>query len=424
MSRVVFLAVLGLAALLPGAPAGQERQDWSQWRGPERDGRSGVALPERLPGELERVWEAPAGLGHASPVVSGDDVFVFGRSGDRELIRAHRLGTGAVRWVEGYPAPYRVNPAARAHGPGPKSTPAVAGGRVFTLGIGGVLSAWDAADGSRLWQHDFRDRFTTTSPTYGTAMSPLVAEGVVVAHVGGPGDGVLAAFDVESGDVVWELRLDGPAYASPILVELDGGRQLVTQSRRQIVGVGFDRGELLWSLPFRTDYDQNIVTPLAWHQRLILGGLDQPIFAVRPRRVDGGWQVDELWSNDEAPVYMSSPVQVGDRLFGMTHRRAGQFFALDLQTGEFVWRSRGREGESAAVVVAGERVLFLTDAAELVVVDASAEAYRPLARYEVADSPTWAHPVLTPSGILIRDRDALALWSWASGAGEGRAGEG
>lgn len=418
LATALGVAALGAVALVGTAPAHpvQTPTDWNQWRGPGRDGRSPVALPDVLPGELELVWETAVGTGHASPVVVDDVAFAFGRVDGREVIRALEIGSGSTVWSAEYPAPYEVNPAARGHGPGPKSTPAVVDGRVFTLGIGGVLSAWDAGDGNRLWQHDFRDRFARTSPNFGAAMSPLVAGGRVVAHVGGPGDGALAAFDVETGEISWELQLDGPAYASPILVEIDGVSQLITQSRRQVVGVGFAAGELLWSLPLRTSYDQNVVTPVAWEQRLVLGGLDHPTVAVRPVRAADDWQVRELWSNDEAPVYMSSPVRVGDRLFGMTHRRAGQFFALDLDTGEFVWRSEGREGENAAVVAAGQRVLFLTDGAELVVVDARASDYRPLARYMVADSPTWAHPVLTPSGLLVRDRAGLALWSFGDDA--------
>jgi len=412
---VAALAALALAGPAPGVPA-PEPPDWNQWRGPARDGRSGVALPETLPDRLEQDWETTVGLGHASPVVDDGVAFAFGRVDGREVIRALEIDSGSTLWASDYPAPYDMNPAARGHGPGPKSTPAVVDQRVFTLGIGGVLSAWDASDGTRLWQRDFGDRFARTSPAFGAAMSPLVADGLVVAHVGGGGDGALVAFAVATGEFSWELRLDGPAYASPILVEIDGVAQLITQSRRQIVGVGFAAGDLLWSMPLRTSYDQNVVTPVAWGQRLVLGGLDHPTVAVRPTRDDAGWEVRELWSNDEAPMYMSSPVRVGDRLFGMTHRRAGQFFAIELQTGEFVWRSEGREGENAAVVAAGRRVLFLTDDAELVVVDADAPDYRPLARYEVADSPTWAHPVVMGSGLLVRDRDGLSRWSFA-GAG-------
>ena len=108
---------------------------------------------------------------------------------------------------------------------------------------------------------------------------------------------------------------------------------------------------------------------------------------------------------------MSSPVAFSGRLFGFSHRRAGQFFALDISSGEVVWTSEGREGENAAVLLLGDQVLFLTDEAVLTVVDARADRYRPMARYEVASSPTWAHPVVTSHGLLVKDDDSLAMLS-------------
>jgi hypothetical protein len=124
----------------------------------------------------------------------------------------------------------------------------------------------------------------------------------------------------------------------------------------------------------------------------------------------GDWESNELWRNKRLPLYMNSPVIVGNRLFGMTHKRAGQFICVNVETGEPIWASRGREGENASIVALGDRVAFLTDEARLVIIDVITDVYEPLAEYEVADTPTWAHPVFTSMGVLIKDLDSLTLW--------------
>src|SRR6188768_803603 len=115
--------------------------DWPQWRGTTRDGSIDAALPAQWPDALKKRWEIPVGAGHASPVVAGNRVVVIARQADEEIVRALDVASGKEIWRAAYPAPYTVNSAAWSHGPGPKSTPAIAGGRVFTFGIGGVLSA-------------------------------------------------------------------------------------------------------------------------------------------------------------------------------------------------------------------------------------------------------------------------------------------
>ncbi len=386
--------------------------DWSQWRGPARDGVALVSLPEELPARLRRVWQVEVGVGHSSPLVAGELVFLHSREREDEVMRALRLVDGSTVWRTGYAVPYRMNPAAMAHGKGPKSTPVLAEGRLYTLGISGILSAFDTASGELLWQKTFAGQFRGTYPIYGAAMSPMVEEGLLVAHVGGARDGALVALDAESGETRWSLEGDGPGYASPILAELDGTRQLITQTDMHIVGVSFDAGELLWRIPFRTDFDQNVVTPVFHGNRLILSGLDQGVFAVELLHDGGRWTPVEVWRNETISMYMSAPVVAGGRLFGMSHKRRGQFFALDPGSGELIWTSTGREGENAALVVAGDRILVLTDGAELIVLPVEADAYQPLARYTVADSPTWAHPVPSEQGILIKDLSTLALWSF------------
>lgn len=389
---------------------GQAPFVWDQWRGPGRDGVADPAmLPETLPDALTEVWRVPVGEGYAGPLVVGETVYQFARQDGREVVRALSLADGAEVWSTSYEVSFTPESAARGHGPGPKSTPVYAEGRLFTFGITGVLSAVDAADGSVIWRHDFTDRFPETWPIWGHAMSPIVLGDRVVAHVGGDEGGALTAFDVAGGDVVWANDEFTPGYASPIVTEIDGAETLVTLSNEHIIAVDAADGGTLWSMPYATSSWQNAVTPLVVNDEVVFSGLDMDIFAVRLDPGAGGVEASERWRSDAQPLYMSSPVRVGNRVCGMTHRRRGQFFCLDVATGEPIWASRGREGDNAVFVVLGDRLAILTDAGRLVIVDALAETYEPLAEYEVATSPTWTHPVFTPQGMLIKDHDGLAL---------------
>jgi outer membrane protein assembly factor BamB len=400
-----------LAVLLAAPPA--PSADWPQWRGPARDGVVAAFAPRATwPKTLVAGYKVPVGIGHSSPVVVGDRVFVFTREGDDEVVQALELATGKRIWRQSYPAPYSMNSAATSHGKGPKSTPVVADGRIFTLGISGILSAFDAASGRLVWRKDFAGQFKTTSPLYGTATSPVVDRGLVIAWVGGDGDGALTAFDAATGAPRWSYKADGPGYASPVVAEIGGVRQVVTQSQRFVLGVSVDKGELLWKVPFTTEWTQNAVTPVVAGDVVVYSGLENPMKAVRPSRQNGVWQAEPTWGNSEVTSYMSSPVAVDGRLCGLSARRKGQLFCLDAKTGRTLWIGEGRQGDNAAILTGGGVLFVLNTDGELSVVAPGGSAPTTLAHYTVASSATWAHPVVLPRGVLVKDVDSLALWRW------------
>src|SRR5262249_3513422 len=154
-------------------------------------------------------------------------------------------------------------------------TPLVASGRVFTLGIAGALSAYDAATGKPLWRRDDKARFKATSPLYGTAMSPAADGDRIFVHLGGQGDGALLALDAATGAERWAWKDDGPGYASPVIAEIAGVRQLVTETQGLLVGLSVANGALLWKLRFTTAYDQNAVTPVIVGDLVIYSGVDK-----------------------------------------------------------------------------------------------------------------------------------------------------
>ena len=400
---VASTSLMFVTSLLPTSAA-----DWPQWRGPNRDG-SGVVFtePAQWPEKLTQRWTIAVGAGHSSPVLVGNRVYLHSRQRDDEIISAIDAATGKIVWQDRYPAPYQMNPAATAHGPGPKSTPVVAGGRVIALGISGILSALDAQSGKVIW----RKPSPATLPMYGTAMSPIVDSGLVIAYVGGHDSGALTAFDAATGTEKWKWSGDGPGYGSPIIATLGGVRQLVTQSQDRLVSVAAANGQLLWELPLRTPYTQNAVTPIAYKDLVIYSGLENPVVAIRPVNKAGRWVAEKAWENAGANLYMSSPVLVESTLYGMSSRSRGQFFAIDAATGKTLWTTRGRDAENAAIVAAGKLLLILTPQAELVVARANTASFDVVRRYTVADTPTWAHPVVDGNRIFVKDADALTLWT-------------
>ena len=384
--------------------------DWPQWRGPARDGvASAFTPPATWPAQLTPKWRVPVGAGHASPVVAGNRVVLHARQGNREIVAAYDLATGKQLWQDGTDAPYTVNPAAKGHGPGPKSTPAIAGGRVFTLGISGIFSAHDLATGKLLW----RKNAPAAPPEYGTASSPIVDGAQVIAFLGGQNAGALTALDVATGAVKWQWTGDGPGYASPILATFGGVRQIVTQSQTKILGVDAGTGRVLWELPLKTPYEQNSVTPLVVQDRLVYAGLENPTVAVRIVANHGkAWSAQPQWRNDEVSMYMSSPAVSGSAIYGLSNKNRGQFFALDAATGKTLWLSKGREAENASIVRAGEYLLMSTTNSELIVVRANPAKYEEVKRYAIADSATWAHPAFTGRTIIVKDVDTLTAWSF------------
>lgn len=408
LPKTLFLLFIVLAFYSVSVSA----QEWNQWRGANRDGSvADFTPPKTWPDQLQPKWKIAVGVGHASPVVAGKLVFQHARQGENEVVAAYDLESGKQIWQDTYPVAYTMNPAATGHGKGPKSTPVVTGGRLYTLGITGVLSCYDGARGKLVWRKDGNAIFGAKAPLFGTATSPLVDRGVVYAFLGGNDRGGLLALDAATGAEKWRWTEDGPGYASPIIVEIAGKRQLVTQSQKKIIGIWADSGALLWQLPFETEYVQNIVTPIVYKDLLILSGINKGVFALRVGWRDNKWVTDQAWSNKEVSMYMNSPVLSGNLLFGLSHRNKGQIFCLDAATGKTLWTGDPRQGENASLLLAGGLLFALTNDATLIVSSANDKTAQPLKKYTVASSPTWGHPALVGKRILIKDETSLALLS-------------
>jgi outer membrane protein assembly factor BamB len=407
------LLALCLVFWLAGASSAQ---DWAQWRGPSRDGSvTAAAVPATWPSAVTPAWRVEVGEGYSSPVVSGTRVFVHSRRDPEELVTAVDLQTGNVLWQRTYPAPFAKNQYAVRMAKGPNSTPLVTGDVIYTLGVTGVLSAWNVADGTLLWRNDYSDAVDTSKLFCGTAMSPLVEGGAIIVQVGSDvHGGRLLALDPATGAERWNWKGPGPGYASPIVATINGVRQIITLTNSSLVGIEAASGAQLWSAAFLDEWHENIVSPLWTGTHLIVSGVRQGTQAFALTVTGGSWRVAQVWKNADVTMYMSAPVFADDTVYGLSNKRKGQFVALDAAKGAVRWATEGREGDHATVLVAPAHVLFLTNAGDLVITRRHAATFTEERRIEIASGETWAVPAFVPGGLVIRDAQGLARLRWAN----------
>jgi outer membrane protein assembly factor BamB len=407
-----FRSTLWLCVALTAFSGFISAQEWPQWRGPNRDGLiAPFTSPAKWPKNLTQRWKTAIGGGLSSPVVSQSKIYVHSSNGDQETVSCIDLKTGKTIWSKNYAAPFTKNQYAREMDKGPFSTPVVHRDNLYTLGTTAVLSCFDARTGELKWRKD-HSRYADTSKLFcGAAMSPIIDRGLLIVHVGDDRKGWVIAFDAETGQERWKLEGDGPGYASPIIVELENERQVVTLTDKSLIGISVDSGKLLWRLSHPDEWNENIVTPVLHGKTLVISGVRQGTRAIRVTREDDQWKTTNIWHNPKIAMYMSSPVLDGDLLYGLSNLRKGQLFCLDVKTGDVLWTTEGREGQNAAILQSQKEIFLLTNDADLIIASKSAKGFEHLARYKVADSSTWAHPVILDRQILIKDAANLTLWS-------------
>jgi outer membrane protein assembly factor BamB len=386
-------------------------QEWTQWRGPTRDGSvSGKNVPAKWPESFTRAWRVELGEGYSSPVVDRGRVFVHSRRDPEEIVTAINLADGKVVWQQKYQAVFNKNQFAVEMAKGPNSTPLIIGDRVFTLGVTGILNAWEAGAGRLLWTRDFSKSIETSKLFCGTAASPIAVDNRIVVQVGSDiHGGQILALNMSTGATEWEWRGLGPGYASPVVVDIGGTRQLVTMTEGSIVGLDAKTGNELWSVPFPDEWHENITTPLWTGTHLVVSTTRAGTHAYSLAQTAGKWAATEAWKNADVGMYMSSPVFGDGLIYAHSSKRKGQFVAVDEKTGVLKWATEGREGEHASLLLTPQHVVFLTNGADLIVAKRNTPAFTLEKRYEVAEAATWAMPVLLGSNLLVRDATGIML---------------
>lgn len=386
------------------AMMGQESpQDYPQWRGPNRDGAaSAFSKPDSWPEHLRLRWKVDVGEGYATPIVIGKTVYAFTRRDGREGMTALDAETGTTVWRTDYPVAYEPYEEAVDHGEGPKATPLLHNGKLYTLGISGTISSFEPSSGTLVWQKPA----PPIQPDVGAASSPIADRDAVIVQ---EGYDALTAFEANTGRVRWTVKNEF-RYASPIIVNLHGTRQLIAVAQQSILGISVADGAVLWEQSWKSPFVQAI-TPVLYRETIIVSGHHRGVMALRPIRREDAWVVEVAWETQDVSMYLSTPVVIGDTLFGLSHRNSGQYFAIDASTGQVLWLDRPRRATNSALVKADDLLFLLNDDAELIVARSSRTGFEPLTRYHVADSATWAQPAISGKRIFIKDVSSLTLWS-------------
>jgi outer membrane protein assembly factor BamB len=412
-TRLVAMTVSFAALCVSGSSTADD--DWTGWLGPNRNGWvSNFQPPAQWPAKLSKVWQVKVGTGYGSPLVTDGRVYQHARQADDEVVWCFDLKNGDVKWRKSLAVPFKIAGGADYHGKGPKSSPVMADGRVFTMSITGRLSAWSAESGELLWQRDYDSQFGKSHPNWGASTSPITDGDRVIVHFGTDEEGALVALDTASGDEVWTHGKDGASYSSPLLVEIQGVRQIVEWNHRALVGVESKSGRFLWEYPFpHIGTDQNMPTPTFHDGQILLGGENRGVHSIRPTLKDEKWDVEDEWHQKSVALDMSSAVMNGEFLFGFSHYDRGRLFCLDPGTGGVRWEGAPRTGQNVMFLSMPGYVAALIDNGDLQIIRATADRFDKVASYRVADGRTWAPPVLLPDGILVKDHETLTLWSLA-----------
>jgi outer membrane protein assembly factor BamB len=371
-----------------------------------RDGKvTGFSAPATWPTNLTRRWQVTVGKGDASPVLAGEKLYAFGREGTDEVVHCLEPASGKPIWEAKYPAGRVVGGPAVGH-PGPRSTPVAVGGRVCTLGVGGILSCFDAAKGTVLWRKQSTNDYLGASTKSDSSMSPIVAEECCIVHVGGGTNGAVIAFELAKGEPRWKWDGDGPANSSPVVMTVGNKKQLIALAAKHLVGVDLADGKLLWQVPFEAVQGNN-TTPVVDGSTVICTGQGKGLVAMRIEPQGEGFTATPLWTNNQLGTRFTTPVLKDGLLYGYN----GSFFCASAQTGATFWTDTAKRGQSAAMLDAGSVILALTLNGELAAFKPANTEHIELARIKVATSETWAHPVVAGNRVFVKDSETISMWT-------------
>ena len=380
-------------------------QGWPQFLGPDRNGvySPGDVSPAAKP---VRVWQKDVGQGFSGPIVSDGRLYLFHRVANRETLEALEGATGKTLWKHDYPTTYRDD---FGFDEGPRGTPAIDSGRVFTFGAEGMLEAVAAKTGTLLWSVDTQSKFGVSKGFFGAAASPLVDGSRVLVNVGGKDAGIVA-FDAATGKVLWTATSDEAGYSSPVLATFGGRRLAVFFTRAGLTGVDPATGKVIlqYRLRSRSHASVNAATPLVVGDSIFLSATyDTGAVLLRVK----GETVTPVWSSDDAlSNHYATSVYRDGFLFGFHGRQEfGQSFrAIELQTGKVAW-TEDRFG-AGTVTLAGPTLVIVRESGELVLAPASPTDFRPTTRAPLLPATVRAFPALADGRLYVRNEKTLACF--------------
>ena len=405
MKRHFSLSTLILAGLMLGLSGFSQSKDIPGWRGAGRDGKFlNFKAPATWPKELTKAWEVPVGLSDASPVMVGGKFYLLVSQDSVETLLCLDAKNGKQIWKTAINKAPKVTGGAASH-PGPRSTPYVSNGKVYTLGAGGVVACHDAKKGKLIWKNE---AYTKEVPQFFTSASPLLTDKICIVPLGGKENGVVVAFDVNTGTEVWKVSGIPCTYSSPVFMSIGGIVAIVDQSETALVGITLD-GQLIGEIP--TPGQQrfyNSSTPLIDGQNIIVGGAGTGIKMFQVT-TEGGVNYSEAWSNPKFSLSFNTPVVTGGFLYA-NESKFGNIFCLKAETGETAWADTVKLNRFSSMLDLGPALMTLAGNAVMVVFEANGTAYKELARYKVSDTEIYAHPLAVDNKIFVKDKEKLTCW--------------
>ncbi len=403
--KKVNLIISVIVTLIIIVPVKSFSQDWPQWRGITRDSKvTGFNAPPAWPAELKQEWKVSVGFGDATPVLSGNKIYLNTRQGDQENILCLDAATGKELWKDQYPSAAVTGPAS-SH-PGPRSTPAIANGKIVTFGASAILSCLDANTGKVIWR---KENTTNAVPQFFTAMSPLIVDNLCIVHVGTKDSGEVLALDINTGNQKWIWAGDGPAYSSPSIMIFEGKKHLIVQTEKNLMGMNLADGKLLWQVatPVQQRY-YDCVSPYIDGQIIYYTGQGTGMKAIKIEKSLNEYVIKELWSNTEAGAKWNTPVLKDGFLYGFTDQK--RIYCVDAATGKTAWIDNAVNSDFATIVDCGSVIIGLPSTANLIVLKPDSKAFSEVVHYKVSETAIYAYPVIAGNSIYIKDAESLILY--------------
>ncbi|MDQ3134820.1 MAG: PQQ-like beta-propeller repeat protein [Acidobacteriota bacterium] len=388
-------------AALPSSSSSEAGADWPGFRGVERDGvvrgvRIATDWSQSPPKEM---WRRPVGPGWSSFAVRGDRLYTQEQRGEDEVVACYNAANGQAVWTHRDAARFYESNG----GAGPRGTPTLSDGRVYTLGATGILNVLDAGDGAVVWSRNAASDTGAKLPGWGFASSPLVIDDVVVVATAG----TLAAYDLATGEPRWVGPQGGGGYSSPHRVTLGGVTQIVLMSGPGAVSVAPADGKLLWQHPLMSN--ARIVQPAvtADGNLLVSEGEGSYMYRIAVARGAGGWTVEERWTSEGLKPYFSDFVVHDGHAYGFD---GSALACIDLKDGARKWEG-GSYGSGQLVLLPEQNVLLVvSEKGELALVGAAPDRFAELARFPAIKGKTWNHPALAGDVLLVRNGEEMAAF--------------
>jgi outer membrane protein assembly factor BamB len=381
-------------------------QDWPQWRGVNRDGKvTGFKAPPAWPKELSQEWKVSVGFGDATPVLAGKKIFLSTRQGADEVVLCLDASTGKELWKNTYAAPPVTGPAA-PHA-GPRSSPAVANGKIVTFGVTGILSCIDAENGKLLWR---KENPSNAFPSFFTGMSPLISDGICIVHVGKKDNGEVIAYDMSTGNEKWKWAGEGPAYSSPSMMTVDGKKLVIVITEKNLMALGLSDGKLLFQVPAPVQQRfYNCVSPYIDGQTIVYSGQGLGSKALKVEKQGDQFTTKELWANAEVGAKWNTPVLKDGFLYGFTDQK--RMYCLNYATGQTAWIDNAVSSDFSTIVDCGSVVIGLAGTiGSLIVINPNGKEYTELAKYKVSETAIYSYPVISGNNVYIKDAESLILY--------------